>query len=379
MRYWSMVLHFYQPPTQDLSITKSILNSCYLPLLRLLSQKTGFGLTINLGGSLLLQLQQLEAIEFFDLINKLLVDKKIEILNSVVYHPLIPITPSDIVTRQITKNQQLLNHLFGVKPPKGFFPPELAIDINSLGLINSQYLIIDQTSLKLKTSIAKFGNKYLLVNNRPVCDLLRAYPRELLVSIITDLFHENCDDNQLLVTANDAELFGHHYTERLQTLSDLLDSKNIKFITASAAISCFKKKSISVANLLPSTWQNCQNFSLWNKNNLQKKYLTLLKNSYDLTKGNLNNEAEDYLDKSYASCHPYWLSNWPWWHPDLVQAGAVNSITSVRMSTIDGPKKANMEIIYHEFLSQMWQYHWSGKVEENYKKFDQTTNKFLGV
>src|SRR5258708_37058336 len=101
MKYWSIVLHFYQPPTQELNITKMILDSCYLPLLRMLSEKSGFGLTCNISGTLLVQLQQLGAEEFFDLVKKLIDEKKVEMTTSVMYHPLIPLTPQDVLIRQI--------------------------------------------------------------------------------------------------------------------------------------------------------------------------------------------------------------------------------------------------------------------------------------
>jgi alpha-amylase/alpha-mannosidase (GH57 family) len=374
-----MVLHFYQPPTQNLGITQQILDSCYLPLLRLLSQKSNFCLTINLNGSLLSQLQQLQATEFFDLIKELLVSNKIEILNSAIYHPIIPLTPADVVTRQITNNQNLLHNIFGIKPPQGFFPSELAIDTSSLNIINNSYIIVDQSSVNTVNPIVKYNQKYLLVNNHPVSELLRAYPKELLLPVVVDLVDKNCEDSGLLITANDAELFGHHYSERLRILTDLLDSKNIKFISASQAISQFGEKSISVDNIIPSTWQNCQEFSLWNKGYLQKSYLKLLNTGYELIKDNADNQALDYLDRSFSSCYPYWLSNWPWWHPDLVQSGAISLITSVRMSKISNLQKANFEIAYHEFLSLMWQFHWSGQVEINYQKYNQIDNKYLGI
>lgn len=379
MRYWAIVLHFYQPPTQEVSITRQILNACYLPLLRLLSQKSGFGLTLNLSGSLLLQLQQLPAAEFFDLIKKLLADRKIEITNSAIYHPIIPIVPADVAKRQISKNQQMLRDIFGVKTFNGFYPPELAINTAGLDLIDSQYVLVDQTAVDINASLVKFGQKYLLINNRPVCELLRSYPRELSASTVIDLIQKNSADNKLLATVNDAELFGHHYVERLQVLNDLLDLKDIKYITASEAVSQFGNEFVSVADVRPSTWQNCQSFTLWDKNDLQKEYLKLLKTGYDLIHTNLDNKAEEYLDRSYSSCYPYWLSNWPWWHPDIVKDGANNLITSVRMAQIPAAQKAQMEIVYHDFLSRMWQYQWSGLVEKNYQKYNQAIDKFLRI
>src|SRR5258708_5385530 len=148
MKYWSMVLHFYQPPTQEPEITKTVLKSCYLPLLRILSEKSGFGLTLNISGGLLLQLKKLGADEFFDLVKKLIGDGKIEIVNSVMYHPLIPIIPKDVITRQINKNRETLKEMLGVETTTGFFPPELALDSESLNLIDSKYIFIDESSLE---------------------------------------------------------------------------------------------------------------------------------------------------------------------------------------------------------------------------------------
>jgi hypothetical protein len=47
------------------------------------------------------------------------------------------------------------------------------------------------------------------------------------------------------------------------------------------------------------------------------------------------------------------------------------------MAEIKNSQKAEMEIVYHSFLSKMWQYHWSGAVEENYQKYNQAASKFL--
>lgn len=361
-----MVLHFYQPPTQEIGITEAILNACYLPVLRLLNQKSGFGLTLNLSGSLLLQLQQLEANEFFDLAKKLLADGRIEMVNSAMYHPIIPLTPSDVVVRQIEKSQQLLSDIFSVNHPGGFFPPELALDPSGLDLIPGQSVVVDQSSLTVKTPIAKLGGKFLLVNNHSVCELLRSYPRELSVQIVTDLVSKNCPDGGLLVTANDVELFGHHYVERINLLADILDQKDIKLITASQAVSRFGQKAKIVSGIIPSTWQNCQKFSLWDKNDLQHEYLGLL----DLAHRQTNDE--DLLDRAYSSCYLYWLSNWPWWHPGLVEKGVANLVKS-------NSGNLTLESAARHFLDNMWQYHHSGQVEANYQKYNHSPDKNLGV
>lgn len=373
MKYWSMVLHFYQPPTQEPGITKSVLESCYLPLLRMLSQKSGFSLTLNISGSLMAQLEKSGANEFFDLVKKLIADGKAEIVNSVMYHPLMPITPKDILIRQIEKSSRTLKNLLGVELTTGFFPPELAVNKDTLDLINSNYIFVDENAAESKSEtpdpIVKYDGKYLLINNRQIGEMFRSYPQRLSVETVVNLMNKNGSQGGLIVTANDAELFGHHYAERLQVLSDLLDDKEIKFITGSDAVDKFGSRSKTVIDINSSTWQDCQSFDLWNKNVLQNEYLELLKTVYGLTLGSLEGAAEDLFDQANSSCYLYWLSNWPWWHPDLVGTGARNLIKCVRMANIDNQKKTEAEAAYHLFLNKMWQYHWSGNVETKYKEW----------
>lgn len=368
-----MLLHFYQPPTQELKITKSVLETCYLPLLKMLSAKSGYGLTLNISGSLIGQLKKSGANEFFDLIKKLLADGKIEIVNSVMYHPLMPITPKDVLERQISNNCKMLRDLFGVETAGGFFPPELAVNSDTLNIVKSSYIFVDENAPEPKfdkpASIVKYGGKFLLINNRQIGEMFRSYPEKLSADTVVDLVHKISQEDDLIVTANDAELFGHHYAERLQVLANLLDSKKIKFIKAVEAIAKYGDKAKTILGIQDSTWQDCQNFDLWNKNILQNEYQELLKTVYELTKGNLEGIAEDLLDQAYSSCYLYWLSNWPWWHPDLVGTGAGNLIKCVRMSNIDNQKKSKAEVAYHLFLNKMWQYHWSGKVEAKYKEW----------
>ena len=44
------------------------------------------------------QLKRLEANEFFDLIDKLVKDGKVELLSSAKYHPILPIVPEKVLT-----------------------------------------------------------------------------------------------------------------------------------------------------------------------------------------------------------------------------------------------------------------------------------------
>ncbi len=347
-----MVLHFYQPPTQEPAITRNILIFCYLPLLRMLVQKSGYGLTLNLSGCLLAQLEKMGASEFFVLIKQLVAEGKIEIVNSAMYHPLMPVTAKGSVSRQIEQNAKILARLLGSETQAGFFPPELAVDEPAMRLIPNQYVVVDESAVKGKRVLGRYGEKYLVTNNRRIGELLRSYPSQLgIKSVLAQI------KDSLTVTANDAELFGHHYVERLQVLSDLLEQKEIKMVTVSQAIARFGDEVKKVTKILPSTWQNTKGFDLWTRNRLQERYLKLLKIVEALPHDNR------LYDRATSSCYLYWLSNWPWWHPGLVEKGAQSLIQSV--------KNDRAQRIYQDFLTTMWRYHDSGKVDLNYKKFDQ--------
>lgn len=320
-------MHFYQPPTQEDSITWNILIFCYLPLLRMLDSKSGYGITININSCLVDQIRKLKSTEFFELIDRLARDGKIEFLNSARYHPLIPLIPKEVLMRQIQTDY---------KTP-GFFPSELAIDEKTLDFLPYTYVLIDETSLNQYFPLVKYKNKYLLVNKRNVCELLRGYQGQLKAQLVTNLLSEG-----LNVTVSDAEVFGHHYTERLQVLADLLDLPDIKFLTASQAIAQFGSQAPEVVSIKPSTWQNCDKFDLWNRSALQQEYLKLL-------------ELNPDVDVAFSSCYLYWLSNWPWWHPGLVESG-VNTMPKSKQTA--------------DFLKHMWDYHASGQVEANYSAFD---------
>lgn len=347
-----MVLHFYQPPTQEDEITWNILTFCYLPLLRMLTQKSGYGISVNMSGCLLLQLQKLGANEFFELTKRLIKEGKVEMVNSALDHPLLPVMEGDVTLRQIKKNSKVLKELLGVSKTQGFFPPELAVDSPTIDLIKSNYIVVDERAVGKPDPLVKYHDKYLVVNNRAIGEIFRSYPDQLGVETVMERLQ-----NDLTVTANDAELFGHHYTERLQVLSDLLSSSEVKFITVTEAIKRYGEAATTVTEVRPSTWQNNKGFDLWTRNKLQQKYLKLLQMVHKLK------YESKFFDRSTSSCYLYWLSNWPWWHPGLVEKGALNLSKSVNSVAI--------EAVYQDFIQSMWKYHKSGKVEKNYLKYEE--------
>lgn len=344
----SLLLHFYQPPTQSDNITDQVMQSCYLPLLDLLAAHPKAHFTLNFSG----QLSELLKTR----VEPLLERGQIELAESPLYHPLLPLVPVEEIKRET-------NNIF--------YPPELAINQFVLEKLSGT-VIIDESSLSFH---AKLNNKILVVNNRKICELFRSYPRELTLETVRKFIAKD------VFWANDAELFGHHYTERINLLAEML--KNYQFLKVSEFINQNQPKEITLDQISPSTWMTTDKnnpYPLWldPENKLQNDYHNLAQLTYQLLKKSPepNPAAKNHYEKGLSSCHYYWLSCKPWWHPDLVESGARELIRCIRSLYIDREEKAKAEKIYHQFLMNLWDYHWSGEVEKNWQKYNQERNKF---
>ncbi len=149
MRKWACGLHFYQPPVQDLAITKLVLNSCYIPLLKLIKSQPEVRLTINMAGCLLEQLVKMQQTEFLDLLDEVVGGGQVELVNSPAFHPIIPLSPMEVVERQIEKQRLFTKDAIGREPGRGLFPPELAVEEKLVKWAQGKYdyVIVDETAV----------------------------------------------------------------------------------------------------------------------------------------------------------------------------------------------------------------------------------------
>lgn len=444
MRNWVLIPHFYQPPTQSPTLTELILRSCYLPFLDLLLGNPRIEMSINLSASLILALESIPNHNFFPKIHELVARGQIEFLNSAIFHPIIPLTPESVVLRQTQENAQVIERFCKCQPVSGFFPPELAIDQKSLNFLTDRFdfVVVDESSINpnfdlniisansilltggSKTSplsaserdpnpkdsgIASEHNTdgradrtrtpKILISSRSLTEIIRAYPTELRADSLIHFIdnQQPTTSNQPLVCATDVEVFGHHYTERINLLKDLFASTNhYKFIKATTALNqSTSLPDYQSTQFVASSWQaSAQNlrenipFALWNNpsNKLQQKYFALanmafsaLRSSHEDPNSHIIHSAEHFYDQGISSCHPYWLSNTPWWHPDMVELGARNLVKCIRTLPISSEEKRKAEVFYHNFMLEVWDYHWSGEVEENYKKFEKNRLESLTV
>ncbi|HRW78969.1 MAG TPA: hypothetical protein P5207_09910, partial [Candidatus Sabulitectum sp.] len=108
MKHIGLLLHFYQPPTQDPDIVRRIDGECYRPVFSLL-EEWGEGVTLNINYSLTEQLAEL-APATLKALSRL---HRCSFTGSGAYHPILPLIPAEETARQIRLNLECNRRLIG--------------------------------------------------------------------------------------------------------------------------------------------------------------------------------------------------------------------------------------------------------------------------
>ncbi|MBM3155445.1 MAG: hypothetical protein FJ008_09000 [Chloroflexi bacterium] len=221
MIYWAPLFHFYQPPTQTASMLMRISNEAYRPLLDVFADFPHARVTVNINGVLTEMLGQCGYSDVLDKLRKLAEDGQIEFTGSGKYHPILPLIPKDERERQIKLNYQTSRSFFGeAYAPRGFFPPELCYSKEIVGSVvesRHDWLIVsgiacpmawpmdviheiayadDKLAVLFRDDILSNKISFKDIDGRGFIDhLKRLY---------------NGEGDVYVVTAMDAETFGHH-------------------------------------------------------------------------------------------------------------------------------------------------------------------------
>jgi len=197
-----------------------------------------------------------------------------------------------------------------------------------------------------------------------------------------------------IVSVNDVELFGHHYPERKTLLANIVEQNNIKVQKLSTTINELPISTTPETSRL-STWstRKCDHqenipLPLWNnpKNEIQQKYIGLMKYAEELLSKHdkpLNDiglkftSAEEHAHIGFSSCHLYWLSNFPWWHPNIAEEGAQNLVRSIRSLPNSKEEKLKAEEMYRAFLEKLWNSHWNNEQQKGYDLFNAYREEYI--
>jgi alpha-amylase/alpha-mannosidase (GH57 family) len=221
MIYWAPLLHFYQPPTQTTSMLMKVSNESYRPLVDVFEEFPHARVTVNINGVLTEMLGQCGYSDVLDKLGKLAGEGRIEFTGSGKYHPVLPLIPTEEMERQIRLNYQTNRSLLGdVYAPRGIFPPEMCYSRDIVDPIiesRHEWIILSGIACPVAWPMnviheISSGHDKLAVFFRD--DILsnkisfRNIDGPGFIEHLKRLY--NGEDDIYVVTAMDAETFGHH-------------------------------------------------------------------------------------------------------------------------------------------------------------------------
>jgi len=419
MIYWAPFLHFYQPSIQYHHILRKVCNECYRPLLKMLLDHPGAKVTINMCGILTEQLNDHGMGDVIDNIKELAANNQLEFVDSAKHHPILPLIPQKEVHRQIKLNQGANRYFFGEGyKPKGFFPPEMCYSASlarTLKDMGYDWVLVGGVACQdrwpidfisqiphASSAIKVFYRDDILSNKISFHNLDSVGFVQELIKIAKD----NEDKDIYIITAMDAETFGHHIhnweriflaqlyetIDTIETIhhhydkvkkkdlvdfqkkifSDLKEMPHIKAVTISELLSKFPAQDTKLPK--PSSWSTTKEdiaaknyYPLWkdigNKiHELQWEHLNICFElvNHAVSRKDANKESKRYaaiarwsLDHAVHSCQFWWANkDRGTWDINLIHKGLLlqeevllNADKAINVSSIDKLKKKSF---YHE-------------------------------
>ncbi len=384
---WINFLHLYQPANIDSYSIKQALDKSYYRLIRLMEENQNLKMTWNISGCLLLRLEDEGKHDFINRLQSLVASKRLELVSTAAYHPLLPLIPASETIRQIKENEKILRHFFGSKfKTAGFFLPEMAYSpavgklIKELGY---KWIILDEFAFSGGLERPNFRRFYLdkhsglkiIFRNRPYSS---SYPPDKLL-------HEKSEQRQekIIITATDAELYGLRHQDPTGELERAAKRSDLKTDTVSGFIDWISSQGIEPEEVAikSGSWESSRKelssgkyFNLWQdkKNKIHVQLWRLANLVLSLDKEFRQDRNYRYyrwhLVRGLASCTFWWASARDFskifgpyaWNPDGIERGLEDLIRAVR--SLDDRRsrkyKLKAEKQYLKIKKLIWEEHW---------------------
>lgn len=351
---WICFLHFYQPYNQKKEVLARVVAECYLPILTCLaSKKLKCHITANVSGSLLRLLAEQGFSIVIDLLRTSVQLGNVEIVSSSAYHAFLPLLPKEEISRQIALNNDIVHQYIPEASLEGFFSPEMAVSQDLVSLISNlgyKYMIVDEIAIPTNTESALLP---LFILNNPQAMHILTRNRKVSNVIMSGLINDKkdlksaidvtYDIGAVLVTAMDAETFGHHRIGLEKLLIDILKADDIPMVTASEALQTpHAFESLDMTTVRSSTWasslsdiSNNVQFLSWQdpENPIHKMQWQLLNLALTAV-AKLQDKPSFFelrarMDTALGSDHFWWASAKPWWSIEMIEEGAHSLLTIV--------------------------------------------------
>lgn len=328
MKHVGLLLHYYQPPTQDPEMVRRIDRECYTPSFELLAG-TGARVTLNINWSLTEQLQA----QASPSLDSLRLADGIEPTGSGAYHPILPLIPEAEVRRQLELNRSRNGEVLGDRfaRPAGVFPPEMALDDRTAGLLAAlgyRWTVTDD--LPRHASGRDVPGRWLLAA-RGMAVVLRSnlwsnrvsfHPHDGAAAaeeILQGMDRWNGGSDSYLLLAMDGETFGHHHPDALQSflapfIRALQESEDGRLSTVSEMVDAFPRRRGSVT---AGSWSTTAGdvaedvpFPLWNhpRNSDHRAMWRLLEEVLEWARECGGQRVASLADRMLYSCPFWWAS-----------------------------------------------------------------------
>lgn len=221
MIYWAPFLHFYQPPTQFHAILKKICKESYRPLIKIFAEHQQAKVTVNISGVLTEMWNDHGGEDIIQMIAELGKLGRLEFADSAKYHPILPLIPEEETRRQIELNHKANEYFYRkAYKPRGFFPPEMCYSQGVgriLADLGYEWVLLSGVACTGAWPLdviykASFGNRKLttffrddIISNKISFKNLDA---KSFTAELAGL--ANGKEDIYVITAMDAETFGHH-------------------------------------------------------------------------------------------------------------------------------------------------------------------------
>ncbi len=357
--YWANFLHIYQPPTQTEEIVCKVTEECYRTLVRVLEEAPDSKITLNISAILTEQLSRYGFLDVIEGLKRLAERGQIEFTGSAMYHPILPLIPSEETIRQIRLNTEVNRHYFGeVYRPQGFFPPEMCYSIEVAKIVAEmgfRWIIIDEVAFNGRLGQVKNDRTYTI---KGLPDLVVFFKERPFSAGITygsypnakpflEALKDKLTTNTYLLTGTDGEVYGHHRPGQERLLKEAFQVGEPKTCTISELVDTFPTR--EEAYPLPSSWSTWEDemargipYPQWDfpGHELHRLQWQLTYLAIELIHQVPENapgyaKARQLLDEGLHSCQYWWASCRPWWDTGMIEGGAMklrNAVKEVRES-----------------------------------------------